>query len=96
MLFHVTENLLKKVGFENKKVFVANFILSSYTISYPESCPAPNLRTGILSLLRRHLTDDDESHGGQKRQLIRPRSNNFLLLVWNLTKLPHMIELASP
>ena len=24
MLFHVTENLLKKVGFENKKVFVAN------------------------------------------------------------------------
>jgi hypothetical protein len=24
MLFHVTENLLKKVGFENKKIFVAN------------------------------------------------------------------------
>jgi hypothetical protein len=34
-------------------------------------------------------------HGGQKRQLIWPRSNNFLSLVWNVTKLPHRIELAS-
>jgi hypothetical protein len=35
-------------------------------------------------------------HGGHKRQLIRPRTNNFLSLVWNITKLPHRIELAIP
>ena len=38
----------------------------------------------------------DVFHGGHKRQLIRPRTNNFLSLVWNITKLPHMIELAIP
>ena len=36
------------------------------------------------------------NHGGHKRQLIRPRTNNFLSLVWNITKLPHRIELAIP
>jgi hypothetical protein len=36
------------------------------------------------------------NHGGQKRQQIRPRTNNFLSLVWNITKLPHRIELAIP
>ena len=35
-------------------------------------------------------------HGGHKRQLIRPRTNNFLSLVWNITKLLHRIELAIP
>ena len=35
-------------------------------------------------------------HGWHKRQQIRPRTNNFLSLVWNITKLPHMIELAIP
>ena len=35
-------------------------------------------------------------HGGHKRQLIRPRSNNFWSLVWNITKLLHRIELAIP
>ncbi len=35
-------------------------------------------------------------HGGQKRQQIRPLSNNFLSLVWNIMKLPHRIELAIP
>jgi hypothetical protein len=36
------------------------------------------------------------SHGGHKRQQIRPRTNNFLSLVWNITKLSHRIELAIP
>ena len=35
-------------------------------------------------------------HGWHKRQQIRPRTNNFLSLVWNITKLPHRIELAIP
>jgi hypothetical protein len=35
-------------------------------------------------------------YGGHKRQQIRPRTNNFLSLVWNITKLPHRIELAIP
>jgi hypothetical protein len=35
-------------------------------------------------------------HGGQKRQRIRPQTNNFLSLVWNVTKLPNRIELAIP
>ena len=38
----------------------------------------------------------NSTHGGHKRQLIRPRTNNFLSLVWNITKLPHRIELAIP
>ena len=36
------------------------------------------------------------THGGHKRQQIRPRTNNFLSLVWNITKLSHRIELAIP
>ena len=35
-------------------------------------------------------------HGGHKIQQIRPHTNNFLSLVWNITKLPHRIELAIP
>jgi hypothetical protein len=35
-------------------------------------------------------------HGWHKRQQIRPCTNNFLLLAWNITKLPHRIELAIP
>ena len=38
----------------------------------------------------------DKPHGWHKRQQIRPRTNNFLSLVWNITKLPHRIELAIP
>ena len=39
---------------------------------------------------------DETIHGGQKRQQIRPCTNNFLSLVWNITKLPHKIELDIP
>ena len=35
-------------------------------------------------------------NGGQKRQQIRQGSNNFLSLVWNITKLPHRIVLDIP
>jgi hypothetical protein len=35
-------------------------------------------------------------HGWHKRQQIRPFTNNFLSLAWNITELPHRIELAIP
>jgi hypothetical protein len=42
------------------------------------------------------ITEEETDHSGQKRQRIRPHTNNFLSLVWNITKLPHRIELAIP
>jgi hypothetical protein len=35
-------------------------------------------------------------HGGKIRQQIGPSSYNFLTLDWNITKLPHRIELNVP
>jgi hypothetical protein len=43
-----------------------------------------------------NLYSNASLHSGQKRQQIRPLSHNFLTLVWNITKLPHRIELAIP
>ena len=54
---------------------------------------------GDVFLCLQHIRHDykkDLDHGGHKRQQIRPRTNNFLSLVWNITKHSHRKELAIP
>ena len=63
------------------------FLVSNQNVQEEMSISRKNNKLNIVTITK---------HGGHKRQQIRPRSNNFLSLVWNITKHSHWIELAIP
>jgi hypothetical protein len=79
----------------------SSFINVHQVCKFQQACCKLMTSTSLLQLVDNlqhagKIRNLQQVHGGHKRQLIRPRTNNFLSFVWNITKLLHRIELAIP